>query len=168
MNNDKFYNDITEIKCKPSTERIKILRDRYFSEPLMIDAEYIKYYTEAHKRTDGMNVLERRAECHSFAMENLTATIRDNEIIVGSKTRYVRGAIPYCNYASRYIIREFKNEEAEAQDKVTDIGEGGGIARAKEMAESGDYEFFCKKYILTKEDKQTIKDSAEYFIGKRG
>jgi indoleacetate decarboxylase len=166
MNTDNFYNDRTEIKCEPSTKRIKILRERYLSEPLMIDAEYIKYYTDAHKRTDGMNVLERRAECHSFAMENLTPTIRDNEIIVGSKTRYVRGAIPYCNYASRYILREFKNEEAEAQDKVTDIGEGGGIAKAKELAKTGEYEFFCKKYILTKEDKETIRKSAEYFIGK--
>ena len=77
----------------------------------MIDAEYIKFYTEAHKRTDGLHVLERRAECHSYALENVTPVIRDAEPFVGSKTRYVRGAIPYCNYACQYILREFRKED---------------------------------------------------------
>ncbi|MBI5403174.1 MAG: formate acetyltransferase [Ignavibacteriae bacterium] len=155
-----------EIKSIPSTDRVKLIRDRYLSEPLFIDSEYIKYYTEAHAKTDGFNVFERRAECHSFALENLTPFIREGELFAGSKTRYVRGAIPYCNYASRYILREFKNEEAEAQDAVTDIGEGGGIAKAKQIAEKSDFEFFCKKYLISKEDKQALKDSAEYFLGK--
>lgn len=155
-----------EVISNPSTDRVKFIRDRYLSEPLFIDSQYIKYYTEAHSKTDGYNSLERRAECHSFALEHLTPVIREKDILVGSKTRYVRGAIPYCNYASRYILREFKNEEAEAQDAVTDIGEGGGIAKAKQIAESGDFEFFCKKYLITKEDKQALKESAEYFLGK--
>ncbi|RPI17245.1 MAG: formate acetyltransferase [Ignavibacteriae bacterium] len=156
----------TEIKALPSTERVSLIRCRYLNEPLYIDSEYIKYYTDAHKITDGMNVLQRRAECHGYAIENLTPVIRDGEIIIGNKTRYVRGAIPYCNYASRYIIREFRNEEAEAQDAVTDIGTGGGIAKAREMALESDYEFFCKKYLITKEDKSILKECAEYFIGK--
>ena len=148
------------------SKRAKLIRNRYLSEPLYIDCEYIKYYTEAHIITDGMNVLQRRAECHSYAIENLTPVIRESELIIGNKTRYVRGAIPYCNYASRYIIREFKNEEAEAQDAVTDIGTGGGIAKAREMAEKSGLEFFCKKYLLTKEDKAILKECAEYFEGK--
>ncbi len=142
------------------------MRDRYLSEPIMIDAEYIKHYTDAHRRTDGMNVLERRAECHAYAIENITPVIRDFEPFVGSKTRYVRGAIPYCNYATQYILREFRNEEQEAQDKVTDIGTGGGIAKAKTLAESGDYDFFSNKFLLSKEDKKWLKECAEYWVGK--
>lgn len=164
MNDNKFSG--AEIKGSPSTERVNLVRRRYLNEPIYIDCEYIKYYTEAHKITDGMNVLQRRAECHSFAIENLTPVIREGEIIVGNKTRYVRGAVPYCNYASRYVIREFKNEEAESQDTVTDIGTGGGIAKARELAEESGYEFFCKKFLLTKEDKAVLKDCAEYFLGK--
>lgn len=164
MNDNKF--PMAEIKGSPSTERVNLVRNRYLTEPIYIDCEYIKYYTEAHKITDGMNVLQRRAECHGYAIENLTPVIRDGEIIAGNKTRYVRGAIPYCNYASKYIIREFKNEEAESQDKVTDIGTGGGIAKARELAEEPGYEFFCKKFLLTKEDKAILKDCAGYFEGK--
>ncbi|AZR73064.1 hypothetical protein BBF96_06495 [Anoxybacter fermentans] len=155
-----------EVRGTPSTERVKLMRDRYLSAPLMIDVEYIKYYTEAHKKTDGMNVLERRAECHAYALERLTPVIREGELFVGSKTRFVRGAIPYCNYASSYILREFANEEAEAQDKVTDVGTGGGIAKVREMAASGDYEIFGKKFLLPKEDKEVLKECAEYFQGK--
>ena len=155
-----------EIQSTPSTERVKSIRSRYLNEPLFIDSEYIKFYSEAHSKTDGNNVFERRAECHSYALEHLTPVIREFDLIAGSKTRYVRGAIPYCNYASRYILREFKNEEAEAQDAFTDIGEGGGIAKAREISKKGDYEFFCKKYLISKEDKNILKDSAEYFLGK--
>ncbi|MCE1163883.1 MAG: formate acetyltransferase [Bacteroidetes bacterium] len=155
-----------EVISEPSTDKVRLMRTRYLSEPLYIDSEYIKFYTEAHSKTDGKNVLERRAECHAYAIERLTPVIRDGELFAGSKTRYVRGAIPYCNYASRYILREFKNEEAEAQDAVTDIGEGGGIARSKEIAAKGDFEFFCKKYLISKEDKKILKESAEYFLGR--
>lgn len=155
-----------EVKGALSTARVQLMRDRYLSEPLMIDVEYIRYYTEAHKRTDGMNVLERRAECHAYAMERLTPVIRDGELFVGNKTRYVRGAVPYCNYASQYIIREFKNEEADAQDKVMELGTGGGIARARELARSGDYEFYGQKFLLSKTDKEILKECAEYFSGK--
>ncbi len=99
-----------EIVKQPSTERIRRLRYNYLSEPLMIDPEYIYRYMEAHRKTDGMNVLERRAECHAYALENINPVIRDNELIVGSKTRFVHGVIPYCNYASDYIRRFFEKE----------------------------------------------------------
>lgn len=161
---EKF--DTREVKSAPSTERVRIMRDRYLSEPLMMDAEYIHYYTEAHKKTDGMNVLERRAECNAYAMEHLTPVIREAEPFAGGKTRYLRGAIPYCNYACQYILREFRNEEHEAQDKVTDLGTGGGIAKAKELAKTGKYEFFSKKFLLSNRDKQWLKESAGYWSGK--
>lgn len=155
-----------EILGHPSTPRIQTMRDRYLSEPLVIDAEYMRLYTDAHRRTDGLHVLERRAECHAYALENITPVIRDAEPFAGSKTRYVRGAIPYCHYACQYILREFRREEHEAQDTVTDLGTGGGIARARQMAEAGNYEFFAQKCLLSKEDKIWLKESAEYWQGK--
>lgn len=161
---EKF--DMREVKGEPSTSRVKIMRDRYLSSPLIIDAQYIKFYTEAHKKTNKLNALERRAECHAYAMENLTPNIQDAEPFVGSKTRYTRGAIPYCNYASEYILREFRNEEHEEQDKVTDIGAGGGIAHSKKLANGDNYELFSKKFLLSKKDKKILHESAEYWRGK--
>ncbi len=156
-----------EIIGKPSTENIQKMRDRYLAEPLMIDTEYMDLYTEAHKRTDGLNVLERRAECHAYAMENLTPSIRGCEPFVGSKTQYVRGAIPYCNYASSYVCREFSNEEQEHQDKVTDIGTGGGIAKAKNLADKGDYILFGSKFLLPKENHAETDSDLNFIIVSR-
>jgi len=55
-----------EVQSVPSTERVELVRSRYLNEPLFIDSEYIKYYSDAHSKTDGYNVFERRAECHSL------------------------------------------------------------------------------------------------------
>lgn len=88
--------------------------------------------------------------------------IREAEPFVGNKTRFVRGAIPYCNYACQYIIRELRSEEA-IQDVAMELGTGGGIAKAQEMAKGGDYEFFGKKFILSKADKDILRECTEYF-----
>ena len=40
-----------------------------------MDVEYIRLLTESHRRTDGMEPLERRAENHAFALERLTPVI---------------------------------------------------------------------------------------------
>lgn len=103
-----------EIKGTPSTKRIQVLRDRYLSEPIMVDSEYMKFYTKRHRQTDGMHPIERRAECHAFALEHLTCVIGEGELLVGNKTRYVRGAIPYCNYACAYVLREFRRASISA------------------------------------------------------
>ena len=100
MDNDRKTPGSREISGSPSSANVRLMRQRYLSEPLYIDVEYIRHYTDAHRRTDGMNVLERRAECHAWALEHLTPVIREGGPFVGSKTRHVRGAIPYCQYAS--------------------------------------------------------------------
>ncbi len=155
-----------EIAGAPSTANVRLMRDRYLSEPLYVDVEYIRHYTDAHRRTDGMNAFERRAECHAWALEHLTPSIRDGEPFAGGKTRYVRGAIPYCNYACGYVLRELRHEEQEAQDSVTELGTGGGIGAGREISGKGGYSFFGGKFLLSHEDRETLKSCAEYFRGK--
>ena len=166
MDGQKEIPGSREISGSPSSARVRLLRDRYLSEPLYIDVEYIKHYTDSHRRTDGMNVLERRAECHAWALEHLTPILREGEPFVGSKTRHVRGAIPYCQYACQYILREMRHEEHEAQDRVTELGTGGGIAKGFSLSEGGGFSFFGGKFLLAHEDRETLKDCAEYFQGK--
>ncbi len=113
-----------EVHCQPSSPRIANLRHVYLTSALHIDLEYIDFYTTAHQHSDGYNPLERRAFCHAHALENLSPQIREDELLVGAKTRYIRGAIPYLNYACQYVLRELNREEQEAQDRYTDIGTG--------------------------------------------
>jgi len=165
MSSSSHY-DTRETKGSPSTEHVKIMRDRYLSEPMSVDVEYMKFYTQAHRESDGMNSIERRAHCHAFAMENLTPMIRDGELFAGNKTRFVRGAIPYANYATNYILRTLNKEEQEAQAKHTEIGTGGGIKHSHRIASEGKHEVFGKKFIISHEDKITLREIAEYWSGK--
>jgi formate C-acetyltransferase/4-hydroxyphenylacetate decarboxylase large subunit len=155
-----------EIEGRPTTPRVKARYDRYLSEPLYIDAEYIRLYTERHRQVAHWEEQERRAECHAFALEHLTPVIHDGELIVGSKTRYVRGAVPYANYAAEYILREMKREQQEAQDSVTDLGTGGGIAKVYALAAAGEFDVFCQKFLIAPGDKKELRECAEYWRDK--
>eukprot|EP01107_Rhizomastix_libera_P018613 TRINITY_DN980_c0_g1_i2.p1 TRINITY_DN980_c0_g1~~TRINITY_DN980_c0_g1_i2.p1 ORF type:complete len:827 (+),score=245.73 TRINITY_DN980_c0_g1_i2:75-2555(+) len=138
----------------------------YFAAPLMVDTEYINRYTDNHKVTDGLHPIERRAACHAYAMEHLTPVILDDEPFVGTKTRYTRGAIPYCNYASGYMLRELDHLQQEAQDSVTEIGTGGGISISQQMVKGGKYVLFGKKFLLETESVPQLRQCAEYWRGK--
>jgi pyruvate formate-lyase/glycerol dehydratase family glycyl radical enzyme len=165
MNKTNTY-DIREVKGSPSTANVKLMRERYLGSALQIDIEYMQAYTKAHSESDGYNTIERRAYCHALALENLTPVIRPGELFVGSKTRFVRGAIPYLNYATQYVLRELKHEEQEAQDKHTDIGSGGGISKSDELASQGQYEKFGKKFLISTDDRILLTEMAEYWQGK--
>ncbi len=155
-----------EIRGMPSSPRVQASYDRYLAEPLFIDAEYLRFYTERHRQVAHWEEQERRAECHAYALERLTPVIREGELIVGGKTRYVRGAVPYANYAAGYILRELRREQQEAQDAVTDLGTGGGIARVHALAASGEFELFCHKFLISPADKDCLRECAEYWSDK--
>jgi formate C-acetyltransferase/4-hydroxyphenylacetate decarboxylase large subunit len=155
-----------EVVGRRSTTRVARRYAEYLSEPLYIDCEYIRLYTQRHREVTHWEEQERRAECHAYALERLTPVIREGELIVGGKTRYVRGAIPYANYAAEYILRELRREQHDAQDAVTDLGTGGGIARVQQVAEAGEHEVFCSKFLISAPDKAALHESAEYWLDK--
>ena len=89
-----------------STPRVKLARDRFLNAPLEIDVEYIHLYKTIHQSMVGtLNSTALRAECHAHALENITPVIREGELLVGSKTRFVRGAIPCCHLLKEDRIR---------------------------------------------------------------
>ncbi|CAL6084537.1 4-hydroxyphenylacetate_decarboxylase [Hexamita inflata] len=145
-------------------------KQAYLNAPLTIDVEYIKHYTKMHQQLSGkvQHPIELRAECHAYAMENLTPIINANDLLVGRKTRFTRGAIPYCNYATQFVIKELQNLKQEEQDAVTEVGTGGGIAHGQKIASQADSKFttFGKKLLILKEDVKTLTDCANYWDGK--
>lgn len=149
----------------------KIARDRYLTSPIVIDTEYVRLYTEAHKATTAEGILhplEQRAECHARALEGLTPTIFPDEVLVGRKTRFVRGAVPYVHYACGYVVRELNQQQQEEQDSVHAIGSGGGVAIGQSLAAAADSEFmtFGKKFLLRRDELETLRSCAEYWQGK--
>lgn len=132
----------------------------------MLDIEYIRHLTESHQGTDGMEILERRAENHAHALERLTPVIHARDRIVGNKTRFIRGAVPYANYAAGPFLREMRQQEQDAQQKHIDQGRGGGIAEALKTARAKGYEVFSGKFLVSPEDGREFRAICEYWEDK--
>lgn len=155
-----------EVHGQPSGKRTAFLKQRYLEAPLMLDIEYIRHLTASHKATDGMEVLERRAENHACALERLTPVIHPLDRIAGNKTRFIRGAVPYANYAAGPFLREMRRQEQDAQQKHIDQGEGGGIAEARRAAQAKGYDVFSGKFLISPEDCREFRALCEYWEDK--
>jgi indoleacetate decarboxylase len=155
-----------EVKGKPSNDRSVFFKKRYLESPLMVDIEYVKLLTESHKQTDGWQVIERRATNHAFALEHITPVIHANDRIAGNKTRFIRGAIPYANYAAQPFLKEMRNQSQDAQSEHVGQGKGGGIAKVYEEAGKKGLEVISGKFLISGEDLAEFKAICEYWEDK--
>jgi len=161
----RFFAD-REIKGIPSNESSAFIKNRYLDSPLMVDTEYIKLLTTSHKRTKGMEVLERRATNHAYALANMTPVIHPMDTLAGNKTRFIRGAIPYVNYAAGPFLKEMRKEEQDAQSKHTEQGEGGGIEKTRLEAELNGFRMISGKFLISKDEYEEFKEICEYWEDK--
>lgn len=155
-----------EIHSAPSTARSAFLKDRYLAAPMMVDVEYIRLVTDSHAKTDGMETLERRAENHAYALERMTPVIHPTDRLAGNKTRHIRGAIPYANYAAGPFLREIRQQEQDAQQKHIDQGRGGGIASSQELARTDGLRVLSGKFLLSQRDYEDFTRICEYWEDK--
>ena len=156
----------TKLRASPSTARTGFLKRRYLDAPLRIDIEYIARLTESHRRTDGLETLERRAEDHAFAVENLTPVIHAGDRLAGNKTRFIRGAIPYANYAAEPFLQSIRHEEQDAQQKHTELGAGGGAAKAGQEASREGLALFSGKFLISRNDLDALEGICGYWKDK--
>ncbi|MCX6551589.1 MAG: hypothetical protein NTY02_11415, partial [Acidobacteria bacterium] len=155
-----------EVVGHPSDARTAFLKRRYLEAPLYVDIEYIQLLTDSHRRTDGLETLERRAEDHAYALEHLTAVIHPHDDIVGNKTRFVRGAVPYANYAAGPFLKEMRREEQDAQQKHVDQAHGGGIAHGLDRARQSGERIFSGKFLIGERDLRAFEDICRYWEDK--
>ncbi|HPS61978.1 MAG TPA: pyruvate formate lyase family protein [Bacteroidales bacterium] len=155
-----------EITGKPSGNRSKFFKQRYLESPLMVDIEYIRHLTAAYRQTDGMETLERRATCHARALANLTPVIHAQDTLAGNKTRFIRGAIPYANYAAEPFLKEMRKEEQDAQSKHAEQGSGGGIGTARAVAEEQGLRLVSGKFLISSSDYDEFREICEYWEEK--
>ena len=152
-----------EVSGTPSSNRTAFFKQRYLDAPLVVDIEYIQHLTESHRTTGHLDVLERRAVDHAYALERLTPVIHEDDRIVGNKTRFIRGAVPYANYAAGPFLKEIRRQEQDAQQKHVEQGHGGGIAEALRTARDHGYEVFSGKFLISATDREAFVEICEYW-----
>jgi len=155
-----------EIHSVPALSRTSFLKIRYLDSPLMVDTEYIRHLTDSHKLTDGIEVQLRRATDHAYALAHMTPVIHEGDLLAGNKTRFIRGAIPYVNYAASPFLKEMRKEEQDAQSKHSEQGMGGGIGKTISEAEQNGLRLISGKFLISKEDYEGFKDICGYWEDK--
>ena len=130
-------------KDKILTDRIKRLKDAYLAVSVpQLCAERSHIFTEYFKGSDGEPVMLRRANAFKKVLEGITITIRDDELIVGSQTRYVRGASAFPEFGSQWLKEDVQS---------------GALSKR---------ESFSQSFVVSEEDRAMVLSDAEYWMGK--
>ena len=84
------------------TDRVERLRSMIVNAVPCIEAERAVLITESYKATEGLPMIMRRAKALENILNNLTVTIRDDELVVGTLTKAVRSCqlFPENSYKS--------------------------------------------------------------------
>lgn len=129
--NEKFIKK--EVEGKPSTERSARVYENYLNSKCRFDPQLPLLYTDAWKEYDGEPLYMRRGLSYRYMLEHQTPVIRDDELIVMSKTRYSRGATVYPQFSTDFMLKFLdmaEDEEAklfsvEANDDAHSVKEEG-------------------------------------------
>ncbi len=100
-----------------SADRIKVLKEKMLSEPRYMSLEQAKLITEAYAENDGKPVIIKRALALRKALESLEITIEEEELIVGNRTRGVRGGVVFPESGISWIDKEIETLPSRPQDK---------------------------------------------------
>jgi pyruvate formate-lyase/glycerol dehydratase family glycyl radical enzyme len=163
MNHSNHSFSDREISGAPSSSRSAFFKKRYLDSPLYVDIEYAKHLTASHRETEGMEVLTRRATDHAFALSHITPVIHESDLLVGNKTRFIRGAIPYVNYAAGPFLKEMRKEEQDAQSKYNEQGKGGGIGKALRTAKEKGLRMISGKFLISNDEYEEFQGICEYW-----
>jgi len=130
------------------TPRVQRLKQRYLKARSTIDGARAWWLVESLKETEGEHPAKRRAKAFANVLDKMTIVIRDDELLVGAMTRFVRGALPSVDSNPKALKAIM--EQAEPQTASTPATEA----------------------VLEEEDRLRIIAACDYlmdkYAGKRG
>ena len=96
----------TDYNCERSP-RIPRLMEHLFATMPQVEADRGVLLTESYKATEGEPIITRRAKAFQHILENIPATIRPEELIVGSSTVHPRSCQVFPEYSFEWLEAEF-------------------------------------------------------------
>lgn len=98
-------------------DRINTLKQEMLSEPRYMSIEQARLITEAYAENDEKPVILKRALVLKKALENLEITMGEEELIVGNRTKGVRGGVVFPESGISWIEKEIETLPTRPQDK---------------------------------------------------
>jgi pyruvate formate-lyase/glycerol dehydratase family glycyl radical enzyme len=126
-------------KVQVLTDRVKKRKDELLGAQLHICSERSRLVTESWKETEGQPLVLRRAKLFQKIMQGLSISIREGELIVGSQSKYIRGASPCIDFCSTVALEAIEKPRGNSEEVLA---------------------------VLFEEDKKQLLTDAEYWKGK--
>ena len=98
------------------TDRVERLRSMIVDAVPCIEAERAVLITESYQATEGLPMIMRRAKALENILNNLTVTIRDDELVVGTLTKAVRSCQLFPENSYKWVMDEFDTIETRMAD----------------------------------------------------
>lgn len=89
------------------TDRVERLRNMIVNAVPCIEAERAVLITQSYQSTEGLPMIMRRAKALENILNNLTVTIREDELVVGTLTKAVRSCQLFPENSYKWIVEEF-------------------------------------------------------------
>ncbi len=141
-----------EIIGKPSTKRVDHRYQELISKEAYIDSERAELYTDYIREHWNEPLYLRAGGALKHVLSNLTPKIWDDELLVGSQSRYFLGTQVYPEYET-WMLEGFKNIKREEEAYME------GTLQKREGERLGIYRIFP-------EDSKKILDVANFWEGK--
>ncbi len=109
--------DINQISNLPMNLRISILKDKMLAEPRFVSFEQALIITEVYKTNPDKPVILKRALALRAALDRLEIAIEPGELIVGNRTKGVRGGVIFPESGISWVDRELETLPTRPQDK---------------------------------------------------
>lgn len=94
------------------TDRVGRRKEEYLAATPYLCAERSRLVTESWKETEGEPLDIRRAKLFKKVMEGIPVVIREDELIVGSQTKYIRGASPAVDFNPGFTFELFNADRS--------------------------------------------------------
>ena len=86
------------------TPRVERLRQRYLETRPAVCGERARLMMESYLETEGEHPAKRRAKAFANVLARMTIVIREDELLVGAPTRFLRGALPNVELAPLNLL----------------------------------------------------------------
>ena len=141
-----------EVNGSPSTDRVKRRYQELISKEAYIDSQRCELYTEYIKEHWNEPLCLRAGGALKHVLSHLTPRIWEDELIVGSQSRYFLGTQVYPEYET-WMLEGFKNIKREEEAYME------GTLQKKEGERLGIYRIYP-------EDSKKILEMAGFWDGK--
>ena len=100
-----------------NSQRIETLKEKMISEPRYASIEQARIITRVYKENEELSTPLKRALSLKAALEEMEISVEPEELVVGNRTKGVRGGVVFPESGLRWVNEEFETLPTRPQDK---------------------------------------------------